>query len=579
MTLVTDGGSVQATVTWDVAGSSYDASSTAAQTFTVSGTVSLPAGVVNTNSVSLTTAISVTVDAAPVTDKVLLSITPPTAVTGVANGTAKTAAALGLPTAVTLVTDGGSVQATVTWDVAGSSYNPASTSAQTFTVSGTVALPAGVVNTNSVSLTTTISVAVDAAPVIDKVLLSITPPSAVTGVANGAAKTAAALGLPTAVTLVTDGGSVQATVTWDVAGSSYDPASTAAQTFTVSGTAALPAGVVNTNGVSLATSISVTVDAAPVVDKVLLSITPPSAVTGVANGAAKTAAALGLPTAVTMVTDSGSVQAGITWDVALSSYDASSKAAQTFTVSGTVALPAGVVNTNGVSLTTSISVTVDAASVVDKVLQSITPPSAVTGVANGAAKTAAALGLPTTVTLVTDGGSVQATVTWDVAGSSYNPASTSAQTFTANGTVSLPAGVVNTNSVSLTTAISVTVDAAPVTDKVLLSITPPSAVTGVANGAAKTAAALGLPTAVTLVTDGGSVQASVTWDVAGSSYDPASTSAQTFTVNGTVSLPAGVVNTNGVSLTTSISVTVDAAPVTPPAPPAPPCAPVCARTP
>ena len=570
VTLVTDGGSVQATVTWDVDGSSYDPASTSAQTFTVSGTAALPAGVVNTNSVSLTTSVSVTVDAAPVTDKVLQSITPPTAVTGVANGTAKAAAALGLPAAVTLVTDGGSVQATVTWDVAGSGYDPVSTAAQTFSVSGTVSLPAGVVNTNSVSLTTAISVTVDAAPVVDKVLLSITAPSAVTGVANGTAKTAAALGLPTAVTLVTDGGNVQASVTWDVAGSSYDPASTAAQTFTVSGTVALPAGVVNTNGVSLTTSISVTVDAAPVTDKVLLSITPPSAVTGVASGTAKTAAALGLPTVVTLVTDGGSVQATVTWDVAGSSYNPASTSAQTFTVSGTVALPAGIVNTNSVSLATSISVTVDAAPVTDKVLLSITPPTAVTGVANGAAKTAAALGLPTAVTMVTDSGSVQASVTWDVAGSSYDPASTSAQTFTVSGTASLPAGVVNTNGVSLTTTISVTVDAAPVTDKVLLSITPPSVVTGVANGAAKTAAALGLPTAVTLVTDGGSVQASVTWDVAGSSYDPASTSAQTFTVNGTVSLPAGVVNTNSVSLTTAISVTVDAAPVTPPAPPTPP---------
>ena len=139
-------------------------------------------------------------------------------------------------------------------------------------------------------------------------------------------------------------------------------------------------------------SFTLTVNAA---DKVLLSITTPTAVTGVANGTAKTAAALGLPTAVTLVTDGGSVQATVTWDVAESSYDEASKAAQTFTVSGTVALPAGVVNTNGVSLTTSISVTVDAAPVTDKVLQSITAPSAVTGVANGAAKTAAALGLPT----------------------------------------------------------------------------------------------------------------------------------------------------------------------------------------
>ena len=99
---------------------------------------------------------------------------------------------------------------------------------------------------------------------------------------------------------------------------------------------------------------------------------------------------------------------------------------------------------------------------------------------------------------------------------------------------------------------------APPTDKTLVSITSPSAITGVSNGTAKTAAALGLPAKVTLVTDGGNVQADVAWDVTGSSYDQSDTSAQTFTVSGTVTLPSGVSNLNNVGLSTSIRVTVNA---------------------
>jgi hypothetical protein len=99
-----------------------------------------------------------------------------------------------------------------------------------------------------------------------------------------------------------------------------------------------------------------------ITDKILTNITTPTAIAGLTNGTAKIAAALGLPSTVTLVTDSGNVTANVTWNVASCSYDASSTVAQTFTVSGTVTLPTGVVNTNSVSLTTSISVTVNAAS-------------------------------------------------------------------------------------------------------------------------------------------------------------------------------------------------------------------------
>jgi len=91
---------------------------------------------------------------------------------------------------------------------------------------------------------------------------------------------------------------------------------------------------------------------------------------------------------------------------------------------------------------------------------------------------------------------------------------------------------------------------------VLERITTPTSITGVANGTAKTAAALGLPTKVELVTDKRSYDTSVVWNVDASTYVPSSKAGQSFTVNGMVTLPNGVSNLNDVALTTSISVTV-----------------------
>jgi hypothetical protein len=90
----------------------------------------------------------------------LISISTPSAITGLTNGTVKTAAALGLPTEATMVTNGGNMSASINWDVASCAYNAASTGAQTFEVTGSAILPTGVVNTNSVSLTISISVSV-----------------------------------------------------------------------------------------------------------------------------------------------------------------------------------------------------------------------------------------------------------------------------------------------------------------------------------------------------------------------------------------------------------------------------------
>ena len=111
---------------------------------------------------SATQTLGIVISAIP-PDKTLVSITAPTEVTGVANGTSKTAEALGLPGKVTLVTDEGNVQADVDWDVAGCAYDPEETGEQTFEVAGTVTLPAGVINPADVDLTVTVSVTVNEA--------------------------------------------------------------------------------------------------------------------------------------------------------------------------------------------------------------------------------------------------------------------------------------------------------------------------------------------------------------------------------------------------------------------------------
>jgi hypothetical protein len=103
-------------------------------------------------------------------------------------------------------------------------------------------------------------------------------------------------------------------------------------------------------------------DGEPIVDKTLVSITTPSAITGVANGTPKTAEALGLPLSVVMATYDENVNADVIWDVDASSYDVSIITEQTFSITGTVSLPEGVVNpNNSIALITTISVTVDAA--------------------------------------------------------------------------------------------------------------------------------------------------------------------------------------------------------------------------
>ncbi len=81
----------------------------------------------------------------------------------------------------------------------------------------------------------------------------------------------------------------------DVEHCGYDTNKTTEQVFDVEGTVTLPTGVSTTTGDPIKLKVKVTVKAKPIVKPILQEIITPAAITGVVNGAAKTATALGLP--------------------------------------------------------------------------------------------------------------------------------------------------------------------------------------------------------------------------------------------------------------------------------------------
>ncbi len=335
-------------VSWSVSGGSAETSISSAGLLIVAANETastLKVKAISAFNTSIFDTATVTLTDAPVLDKVLQSIVTVPAITDLPYGTAKSAAAFGLPASVTLVTDGGEVSALVNWNVEGCSYNPLLTTAQSFNVSGTVVLPQGVVNTLQVSLTVTVSVSVNAAPLNPQVLAVNVSPSLVTVQKGHTYQFYASV---TVVDAASD------SVIWNVTGS--DGSST------ISTSGMLSVGVEESNenltiwAVSYFNSLvsgfaNVTVTDVAVPDRVLQSIiVEPSMITDLPNGVDKSAAAFGLPASVRLITDDGEMSAAVTWDVAACEYDPALPAEQIFDVAGMVLLPQGVVNELGISV-------------------------------------------------------------------------------------------------------------------------------------------------------------------------------------------------------------------------------------
>ncbi len=87
-------------------------------------------------------------------------------------------------------------------------------------------------------------------------------------------------------------------------------------------------------------------------------------------------------------------------------------------------------------------------------------------------------------------------------------------------------------------------------------IITPTSINGLPYGVEKTAKGLNLPEKVSIQTSSGKILASVNWNMKNVSYDKKSTKPQTIQINGTVSLPAGVINPDNIKLNTMVKVTV-----------------------
>ncbi len=294
----------------------------------------------------------------------VVSVTQPTEMTDIPNGTAKTSSALGLPSQVEAsLSNGSTMNIDVIWSVADANYDPAVKEEQRFTVTGKlVNLPSDVRNSqnHSATIRVTVNAADDEAEPKD--IVSVQTPDEITGVANGTAKTAKALSLPQQVkAFLDDESSMNIRVDWDVESADYDPEMEEAQTFTIHGQLILPKGITNTNNKQA--SIRVSVDAADTEGEEgdIVSVTDPDDITGVENGTRKTASALGLPDEVEVTLDYGkTIFVGVNWDLNEADYNPSSDKKQRFTVEGVLTkLPSGVSNSK--KLKAKIQVTVAAA--------------------------------------------------------------------------------------------------------------------------------------------------------------------------------------------------------------------------
>ena len=212
--------------------------------------------------------------------------------------------------------------------------------------------------------------------------------------------------------------------------------------------------------------------------------------------------------------------------------------------------------------TDNLTYAVNATETVDGDISSV----AITGIDTPTANTA----LDTSAACATTGvSSTTPQITWKPSNTTagYNTSYTASITLTADTGykfVDSTTATINGNtatSVNKNTDGTLTVTYAfPATAKdKLTSITAPQAIT-VANGTAYSA--MNLPDQVNIVTEGNTESsAPVTWDTttpASGSYDPAVLTQQTVTLNGMVACPDSI-DANGVSLSTTITITISAA--------------------
>ena len=471
----------------------------------------------------------------------VIKITPPQAIT-VANGTAY--GDMNLPDKVNIATEGKTVDsAKVTWDTttpAKGKYDPAVKTEQTVTLNGKVTCPESI-DANGVPLTTTITVTISAEGIVGAPIANPTPGTYLTNQSVALKSTTA----DAKIYYTTDGS--EPTITNGIPGGTTKqytaPIAVTGKEGQSSPTTIKAIAVKNDMQDSKVETFAYTIE---IKDK-LTSITAPDAIT-VANGTAY--GDMNLPDKVNIVTKGKTVDsAKVTWDTnkpASGSYDPSVLQEQTVTLNGKVTCPDGI-DANGVPLTTTITITIRAAGIVEA--PTANPTAGTYTEKQSVELTSSAKGA--TIYYTTDGseptitGGTQYTAPISVKGIEGQSKTTTIKA------IAVKKGMQDSSVKTFTYNIKIK-------DK-LTSITAPDAIT-VANGTAYSA--MNLPKTVNIKTEGNTESsAPVTWDTdnpADGSYDPTVKTEQTVTLNGKVTCPESI-DDNGVPLTTTITITISAA--------------------
>lgn len=241
---------------------------------------------------------------------------------------------------------------------------------------------------------------------------------------------------------------------------SYDPNSSAMQTFNVTGSFSLPNGVDNPNDLPLIATVKVVV-AKAVQKNEVLEVRQPADVINQPNGISKRNLATRLPSVIQIKTSqNGWITVPVSWDLNGAAYDPAIKTAQDFWVYGQYSLPKGVTDPNNITQggSTAVHVFVVAAPKKNNLIE-IIDPDPLLNQPNGISRKELGAKIPTTVQIITSlNGTMTANVKWNYQNCPYDPKSQKAQNFIIQGTVILPEGVYNLNSIPLTTSISVGVN-------------------------------------------------------------------------------------------------------------------------
>lgn len=258
--------------------------------------------------------------------------------------------------------------------------------------------------------------------------------------------------------------------------------------------------------------------------------------------------------------DENTNQAQVTWDldkITTSTYDPSKKTEQIFTINGTITLPENIINTDSISRIVKVTVIVSAA---EAVALTIDVPVGGRELAESA--------YCRTEGIEERNPRIQWSPAEQTAG--FNKVYTAKITLTALPSFTYTEGTkatVNGRSADTefdnSTRIMTVRYEFPATDKAkLVRIPKPDNIENVANGSDKTAAGLGLPEKIAIVTEDKETNtAAVRWDLdnlAEGSYDPSIKTEQTFRVNGVVTLPENIQNPDNISLKIQIQVMVSA---------------------